>query len=101
MIEKRQTYWWFIRRLKKYLTELERVLLAYELKMAADEDEHAASRAGGLTVYGGDGMLTLLEGEAGELGYNVLRALDFLALEGQHGPILVQVRQRRSVRIER
>lgn len=30
-------------------------------------------------------MLALLEGEADELGHNVLRALDLPAFEGQHG----------------
>lgn len=58
--------------LKKYLTELEGMLLASKLEIAADEDEHAASGAGGLAVDGGDGVLALLEGEAGELGHDVL-----------------------------
>lgn len=58
--------------LKKYLTELEGMLLTSKLEIAADEDEHAASGAGGLAVDGGDGVLALLEGEAGELGHDVL-----------------------------
>jgi hypothetical protein len=57
--------------LKKYLTELEGVLFASKLEIAADKDEHTASGAGGLAVDGGDGVLALLEGEAGELGHDV------------------------------
>lgn len=90
-------YCQLIRCLKKYLAEFECVLFTSELKISADEDEHAASGAGWLAV---DGVLALLEEEAGEVGHNVLRALDLLAFEGQHGALPVQVRQRGSVRIE-
>jgi len=59
------------------------VLLAGELEVAGDKDEHAAG-AGGLAIDGGDGVLALLEGEAVELGGDVLGALNLLTLEGQH-----------------
>lgn len=84
-----------------YLAELEGVLFAGELEVAADEDDHAACRAGGLAIYGGDAVLALLEGEASELRDDVLRPLDLLALEGQHRLVLVQAAQARSIRIER
>lgn len=71
------------------------------MEIATDEDEHAAGRAGGLAINSGDGVLALLEGQAAELGHDVLRSLDLLTLEGQHGPFLVQGRQSRSIRIER
>lgn len=77
------------------------MLLAGELEVTGDEDEHAAGGTGGLAIDGGDGVLALLEGEAGKLGNDVLRTLDLLALEGQHGRILVKIRQTRSVSIER
>lgn len=38
----------------EYLAELESVLFAGELKVSADEDEHAGVDAGGLAVDGGD-----------------------------------------------
>ena len=73
------------------LAELESVLFAGELEVAADEDEHAAGGARGLAINGGDAVLALLEREAGELSDDVLRALDLLAFEGQHGALLVQI----------
>ena len=83
-----------------YLAELEGVLLAGELEVAADEDEHAAGGRGGLAVDGGDGVVALVEGEGGELGDDVLGALDLLALEGEHRPLLVQVHQPPPVVVE-
>lgn len=73
-----------------YLAELEGVLFAGELEVAADEDEHTAGRSGGLAIDGGYAVLALLEGEASELRDNVLRPLDLQALEGQHRLVLVQ-----------
>ena len=83
-----------------YLAELEGVLLAGELEVAADEDEHAAGGGGGLAVDGGDGVVALVEGEGGELGDDVLGALDLLALEGEHRPLLVQINQPPPVVVE-
>lgn len=84
----------------EHLTELEGVLLARELKVAGDENEHPAGGAGRLAVHGGDVVLTLVEGQSGELGDDVLRSHDFLALESQHGSILVQIRQPGPIGIE-
>lgn len=67
----------------EHLAELEGVLLTGELEVAGDKDEHAAG-AGGLAIDGGDRVLALLEGEAVELGGDVLGALNLLTLEGQH-----------------
>lgn len=83
-----------------YLAKLKGVLFAGELKIAADEYEHATDGARGLAIDGGDAVLALLEWEASELGDNVLRPLDLLSLEGQHGLLLVEARQSRAVRIE-
>ena len=86
---------------KKDLTELESVLFAGELEVAADEDEHAAGGAGRLAIDGGDGVLTLLEGEAGELGGDVLGALERLTLESKHRAALVEVGEASAVSVER
>ena len=86
---------------KKDLTELESVLFAGELEVAADEYDHAAGGAGGLAVDGGDGVLALLEGEAGELGGDVLGALERLTLESQHRTVLVEVGKASAVGVER
>ena len=48
------------------MAELEGVLFAGELEVAADEDEHGGVDAWGLRIDGGDGVLALLEGK--ELG---------------------------------
>lgn len=74
---------------KKNLAELESVLFTSELKIAGDKDEHTTGGTRRLTIDGGDVVLTLLEREAGELSDDVLRALDLLAFEGQHGSFLV------------
>ncbi|KAI7997016.1 hypothetical protein LOK49_LG10G00105 [Camellia lanceoleosa] len=66
---------------KTYLAKLESVLFADELEVAADEDEHTAGRARGLAINGGDAVLALLEGKAGELGYDALGPLDLLTFE--------------------
>lgn len=88
------------RRWKKDLTELESVLLAGELEVTADEDEHTAGWARGLAIDGGDAVLALLEGQAGELGRDVLSALERLALESQHRGFLVEVSEARAVGVE-
>ena len=86
---------------KKDLTELESVLFAGELEVATDEDEHAAGGSGGLAVDGGDGVLALLEGEAGEFGGDVLGALERLTLESEHRAVLVEVGEASAVGVER
>ena len=76
----------------EYLAELESVLFAGELKVSADEDEHAGVDAGGLAVDGGDGVVALLEREGSELSDDAGSALDLLPFEGQHGTLLIQIR---------
>ena len=85
----------------EHLAELEGVLLAGELEVAADEDKHAVGGGGGLAVNGGDGVKALVERERGELGDDVLGALDLLAFEGEHGAVLVEVHQSGAVVVER
>ena len=68
----------------EHLAELESVLFADELEVAANEDEHTAGGASGLAIDGGDAVLALLEGKAGELGYDALGPLDLLTFESQH-----------------
>lgn len=65
----------------KHLTELESVLFAGELKIAADKDKHAAGRTRGLTIDGIDLVLALLEGETGELTDDILCTLNVDAFE--------------------
>ena len=76
------------------------MLLASELEITGDEDEHTAGGTRGLAIDGGDVVLALLERKAGELGDDVLRALDLLPFEGQHGSFLVERDQPRAIRIE-
>lgn len=83
----------------EHLTKFEAVLFAGELEIAADEDEHAACGSRGLTVDGGDAVLALLEGKAGELSNNVLGTLNLLTFKAQHGSFLVQIRQSGTIRI--
>ena len=45
----------------EHLAELEHMILAGQLQVAADEHHHAALRARGLAVDGGDVVLALLE----------------------------------------
>lgn len=87
-------------RLGKNLAELESVLFASELKISGDKDEHTTGGTRRLTIDGGDVMLALLEREAGELSDDVLRALDLLAFEGQHGTFLVERNQTWTISIE-
>lgn len=82
------------------LAELERVLLAGELQIAGNEDEHAAGGARGLAIDGANLMLALLERQTRELGYDVGRSHDFLALKGQHRAVLVEVGEAGPIRIE-
>lgn len=76
------------------------MLLSGKLKIAADEDEHAAVGAGRLAIDGGNGVLALLEGEASELGDDILRALDLLTFKRQHGIVLVEIRKTGSIGVE-
>ena len=62
---------WHGRCLKKYLTELEGMLFAGNLKISTNEDEHATGWTRGLAIDGGDVVLALLEGEGGELSDDV------------------------------
>jgi len=85
----------------EHLAELESMLFTSELEATGDEDEHAAGGTRRLAVDGGDCVLALLERESGELRYDALRSLDLLTFKSQHGSVLIQVRQSRTVRIER
>lgn len=76
------------------------MLLAGELQITGDEDEHTAGGAGRLTVDGGDVMLALLEGQSGELGDDAGRSHEFLALKGQHGSVLIEIGQGGPIGIE-
>lgn len=76
------------------------MLLAGELEVAGDENEHTGGGTRRLTVDGGDVVLALLERERGELGDDVLRALDLLTLEGQHGSFLVETGEADAVVVE-
>ncbi len=58
----------------EHLTELELMLFALKLEIAADKDKHTIGWAGRLAIHGRDVVLALLEREAGELADNVLRA---------------------------
>ena len=70
------------------------------LEGSGDEDEHAARGAGGLAVDGDDVVDALVEREGGEIGGNGGGADELLALEGEHGALLVQPHQRRPVGVE-
>jgi len=85
----------------EHLTELQRVLLAGKLQVAAHEHNHAARGARRLAVRGGDVVLALLEREPVELVADGLRALDLLALEREHGALLVETDERLPVSVER
>lgn len=82
------------------LAELKCVLFAGELERAGDEDEHAAGGTGRLAIDSSDRVLALLERKRGELGDDVLGALDLLAFERKHGGILVQAAEACAVGIE-
>jgi hypothetical protein len=83
------------------LGELHGVLLGGGAYGAGDEDEHASLGPRRLAVDGDDLVLAVLEGERAELAGDGGRALEFLALEGEHGGVLVQRHQRGAVGVER
>ena len=83
------------------LGELEGVLVGAGAEGSGDEDEHAALRPRRLAVDGVDVVVALREGEGAELAGDGGGAEKLLALEGEHGPVLVQRHQRRPVRVER
>lgn len=68
---------------------------------AGDEDEDAALGPRGLAVDGVDLVLALLEGERSELASDGGGAAELLALEGEHGAVLVQPHKRGAVGVER
>lgn len=76
------------------------MLLAGELEVSRDEDDHSAGGAGGLAIDGGNLMLALLEGKTSELGDDVGGSHDLLALEGEHGAVLVEVGEAGTIGIE-
>ena len=76
------------------------MLFSGELEVPRDENKHAAGGSRGLAIDGGDAMLALLEGKAGELGDDVLRPLDLLTFEGQHRPVLIQSSEVGAIGIE-
>lgn len=83
------------------LGELDGVLLGAGADRAGDEDEHASLGSRRLAVDGDDLVLAMLEGERAELAGDGGRALELLALEGEHGGVLVQPHQRGAVGVER
>jgi hypothetical protein len=85
----------------EHLGELEGVLVGAGAEGSGDEDEHAALRPRRLAVDGVDVVVALREGEGAELAGDGGGAEKLLALEGEHGPVLVQRHQRRPVRVER
>ncbi len=76
------------------------MLLPWELEIAADEYEHAASGAWRLAVDSWNVVLALLERQTVELVADVLRTLDLLAFERQHGTLLVETHQVESIAVE-
>ena len=76
------------------------MLFTSELKIAADEDEHATSGAGRLAIDSANGVLTLLEGEASKLGDNIRRALDLLTFKRQHRSVLVEISKTSSIGVK-
>lgn len=53
-----------------------------------------------MAIDGGDLVLALLERQAGELGSDILGALEFLALKSEHRRILVEVRKAGPIGVE-
>jgi hypothetical protein len=84
-----------------YLRELDGVLLGAGADGTGDEDEHASLGPRRLAVDGDDLVLAGLEGKRSELAGNGGWALELLALEGEHGGLLIQPHQRRAVGVER
>jgi len=68
------------------------VLLAGELEVTGDENEHTGGGTRRLAIDSGDIVLALLEGERCELGDDALDSLDLLTLESEHGSLLVETR---------
>ena len=66
------------------LGELHGVLVGGSADGAGDEDEHASLGPRRLAVDGDDLVLAVLEGERAELAGDGGRALELLALEGEH-----------------
>ncbi|KAF2611779.1 hypothetical protein F2Q70_00012608 [Brassica cretica] len=85
---------------KRDLAELEGVLLAGELEVAGDENEHTGGGTRRLAVDGGDVVLALLERERCELGDDVLDSKDLLTFEGEHGSFLVETGEADTVVVE-
>jgi len=85
---------------RKHLREVERLALAVRQKLAGHKDQQPA-RVGRLRVQTDDTVLNALERQTRQLLDDRLCALELLSLEGQHGRILVQTRQRRPIRVER
>lgn len=85
----------------EHLGELEGVLAGAGGDGAGDEDEDAALGPRGLAVDGVDLVVALLEGEGAELAGDGGGAEELVALEGEHGAVLVQPHQRAAVGVER
>jgi len=84
----------------EHLAELKRVLFTSKLEITANKDEHTTGGSRWLAINGGDAVLALLKREASELRDDVLRPLDLLAFESQHGSFLVEIRQTGAIRVE-
>lgn len=85
----------------EHLREFDGVLAFADGERPGDEDEHAARGASRLAVDSDDAVGALLEGEGGELGSDGGGAHELLALEGEHGALLVQPHQRSSAGVKR
>ena len=70
----------------EHLAEVQWVVTA-NLDGAGDENEHGVGVVGGLNVHGLDRMLDRADGLV--LGHDGRTALDLVALEGQHGAVLL------------
>lgn len=84
----------------EHLTELKGVLFAGELEIPADENKHSTVNARWLTINGCDGVMTLLKRERSEFGNDILRALNLLTFEGEHGSFLVERGETGTVSVE-
>lgn len=82
------------------LAEREKMLLAWQLQMAAHEHQHAACRTRELAVDSGDDVLALLESKALEFLADGLHSVDLLPLEREHRILLVQSDHRLPVCVE-
>ena len=70
----------------EHLAEVQGVVTA-NLDGAGDENEHGVGVVGGLNVHGLDRVLDRADGLV--LGHDGRTALDLVALEGQHGAVLL------------